>query len=554
MALPKRNIIVTYNGEIYNFIELRAELKALGHTFYTSCDTEILLHAYLQWGESCLDHFNGMWGFALWDGEEKKLFCARDRLGAKPFHYWQKGNRLLFGSELKQLCQDDSVPKHFDLEYMTENLIFSSSDFSDQTLIQDFHLLHAGHKLIVQLSPDCQKITSFTTEPYWTLDTHYENGLSIEEWKERVSVEFARACRWRLRSDAPLAALLSGGLDSSCLVTEICEHLENPSDLETFTTSYPGRTDCDEWNFADMVNQACGCRGNQFLPDPEKGIEKLFEECIWLSEGLMSLSILGPKLLLDQIHKQGYKVVLNGQCGDETMFGYDWYYSFFLAHLIRHVQMNAAVRAYQDIVQHSGLSALRLAEGFVYYNSPGVRTARKLHIATRYIQKETLACRDPKHAHKYLCVSSLEEAQSNGLLISLPTIVRHDDRMYMSASLESRLPFMDYQFVELATKIPPEFKIHKGYTKYIMRATFDGRMPAAVTWRKDKMGFQSPTDRWANRFPQEYLVDQVKTAKTAPYFKMDVLSHLAETQPNAPELFSFLQIEQFARQFKINML
>lgn len=553
MALPGRDIVVTYNGEIYNFIELRDELTALGYTFRTTCDTEILLYAYLQWGEECLTHFNGMWGFALWDGEQNKLFCARDRLGAKPFHYWRQGNRLLFGSELKQLCQDDSVSRHFDQEYMMANLVFSHSDFSDQTLIQDFHLLQPGHKLTVQLSTDRREITSFTVAPYWTLNTDYLEGLSLEEWKERVAAEFSRACRWRLRSDAPLSALLSGGLDSSCLVTEVCGQLSSPSDLETFTTSYPGRADCDEWKFADMVNKACGCHGNQFLPDPQEGIEQLFEKCLWHTEGLMSLSFLGPMLLLEDISKKGYKVVLNGQCGDETMFGYSWYYAFFLADLLRKGKAGEALKTYREITQHSALSALELAAGFVYYNSPTVRTVRKMRTARTYIREEALSHRNPHHAHQYLCASSLKDVQLMGLTYgSLPTIVRNDDRMYMSASLESRLPFMDYQFVELAAQIPPELKIHNGYTKSIMREIFDSRMPKEVTWRTDKMGFKAPTDRWAGRFSQEYLMEQVKNAKTAAYFKTDALAHMVETKPSSPEIFQFLQMEQFARQFGVS--
>lgn len=436
---------------------------------------------------------------------------------------------------------------------MMTNLIFSHADYDDQTLIQDFFQLRPGHKLVVQLSPDCREIVFFDISSYWTLDTHYQEGGSLEEWTARVAAEFSRTCRWRLRSDARLGALLSGGLDSSCLVTEVCGQMVDPSSLETFTTSYPGRVDCDEWNYADMVNQSCGCRGNQFLPDPKEGIEALFEDCLWHSEGLTSLSFLGPKLLLNHIRDRGYKVVLNGQCGDETMFGYDWYYSFFLAHMVRRGRVKDVFRSYWDIRSHSALSALRLLEGCAYYNIPSLRTAWKLRKASRYIQKDVIACRDPRHAHDYLCVSSLEDAQRLGLTaFSLPTIVRNDDRLYMAASLESRLPFLDYRFVELAAQVLPELKIRDGYSKYIMRAAFDGRMPKEVTWRTDKMGFRAPMDLWAKRFSQDYLIDRVRTAKTSPYFKMDVLARMAQTRPDAPELFSLLQMECFARMFGVS--
>lgn len=555
MILPERDIAVVYNGEIYNFIELREELSNLGYTFHTSCDTEILLYAYCEWGEECLSHFNGMWGFAIWDGREKKLFCARDRLGAKPFHYWRKGNKMLFGSELKQLCQDETIPRYFDKEYLADNLIFTNSDYNDHTLIEDFKVLSAGHKLVVRLSPDCQAIESFQIERYWDLNTDYREDLSIDEWKSMVADSFARSCRWRLRSDAPIAVLLSGGLDSSCLVTEMCEQLKSPHTLETFTTSYPDRVDCDEWKYANMVNKACGCRGNQFLADPKENIEQLYEDCVWHAEGLngsTGLSALGPRLLFKEIRKRGYKVILNGQCGDETMFGYDWYYAFFLADLLRQGRVGELVSVYKQITRHSNVSAPKLFAGFCYYNSSFVRTTRKLHIARSFVQEETLRSRDPEHANKYLTARSLKDIQLKGLTCgSLSTIVRHDDRMYMSESLESRLPFMDYQFVELAAQIPPEFKIHNGYTKSIMREVFDNRMPKEVTWRTDKMGFLSPLDRFAGYFDQGYLVDITKNARTAPYFKMGALRHLAETNPTSQQLFQFLQIELFARLFDV---
>ena len=553
MAMPERGLVVTYNGEIYNYIELREELTSLGYTFQTTSDTEVLLYAYCQWGEDCLTHFNGMWGFALWDSAEKKLFCARDRLGAKPLHYYHQGNRFLFGSELKQLCQDPSIPHHFNEAYLASTLVYSWSDYSDETLIQGFYNLRPGHKLTVQLSDDCRTIRSVRTAAYWTLDTNYEEGVPLHQCTERVAEEFSRSCRWRLRSDAPLAALLSGGLDSSCIVTEVCSQLGDPSRLETFTTSYPGQDACDEWNFADQINQASGCRGNRFFPDVSSGIEEKYEDVLWHAEGIADVSILGLKTLLEELHRRGYKVVLNGQCGDETMFGYDWYYARFLLDQLKKGHLAAFARSFYQITQHSALSASRLAEGIVYYNSPYLRDSTKVKHAKTFISDTLIERRDWKSLHSLLCPASMKDIQLRGLTsISLPPIIRRDDRLYMSASLESRLPFMDYQLVELAAKIPPELKIRGGYTKRIMRDTFQGRMPDEIVWRTDKRGFEAPGKQWQQRFSQEYLADRVKHAKTAAYFKMDRLEKLVETSPASPELFQFLQLEQFARRFHVN--
>lgn len=553
MSLPERGLSIIYNGEIYNHLELREELSVLGHSFHTGCDTEVLLHAYSEWGEDCLSHFNGMWGFALWDEQERKLFCARDRLGAKPFHYWRQGNRLLFGSELKQLCQDDRIPRRFDRSYLAANLMYRIYDYNEQTLIEGMRTLPPGHKLTIQLSNDFRRIDHMHVSPYWRLEVRYEEGLSLEEWSSQIAEEFARSCRWRLRSDAPLAALLSGGLDSSCMVTELCGQLSDPSTLNTFTTSYPGRGDCDEWAFADMVNKACGCQGHQVFPDPSDGIETRFENLVWTMEGGGGLALLGPKFLLDIIRQRGFKVVLNGQCGDETMLGYERYYAYYFFDLLKKWRFGPVLREYGLAARHSAVSLAGLFGMFCYFCFPAVRDGRQLRRADSFVRRELLECRNREELHTLLYPRSLSELQKTELTATqLPHIVRFDDRLYMSSSLESRIPFMDYRFVELACKIPPAMKIRNGYTKNIMRELFHSRMPEAVTWRTNKMGFNAPVDLWMKQFSQSYLADLVNSAVTAPYFRMDKLSSLVSTRPYAPSLFDFIQYEQFARQFGVS--
>lgn len=552
MTLTQNNLTVVYNGEIYNYLELRQELETLGCSFQTSCDTEVLLRAYAVWGEDCLSHFNGMWSFALWDGNERKLFCARDRLGAKPFHYWHQGNRLLFGSELKQLCLDDSIPRRFDHSYLAANLMYRNSDYNEQTLIEGMCQLRPGHKLVVRLNRYLNCIESFDVSAYWKLNVDLNSDLSEAEWQQRVSEEFARSCRWRLRSDAPLAALLSGGLDSSCLVAEICSQMANPSELHTFTTSYPGHSDCDEWNFADMVNRHCGCQGYQIVPDPSDNITGRFERLVWDIEGIGRLGLLGPQILLDEIHRQGFKVVLNGQCGDETMFGYERYYSYYFLDLLKQGKIARVLWEYRQASRHSALSLGQLFAMFFYFNFPLIMDTRVQKRAEHFVRPEVLAWRNRDEMRKLLYPSSLQQLLKTELTATqLTHIVRFDDRLYMSASIESRIPFMDYRFVELAAQIPPALKIQNGYTKNIMREIFDSRLPKTVTWRTNKMGFGAPTEQWAALFPQEYLLSHVEQAKTASIFKTEALAEQIRNGSRKREIFEFLFLEEFARQFKV---
>lgn len=552
MTLAQRDLTVVYNGEIYNYLELRQELEGLGCRFQTSCDTEVLLQAYRVWGEDCLSHFNGMWSFALWDGAERKLFCARDRLGAKPFHYWQQGSKLLFGSELKQLCQDDRIPRRFDHSYLAANLMYRISDYNGQTLIAGMRQLRPGHKLVVRLDAHLSRIQSIDAVPYWELHTELNDELSAEDWQRMVADEFARSCRWRLRSDAPLAALLSGGLDSSCLVTEICSQMADPASLHTFTTSYPGRSDCDEWSFADMVNRYCGCQGHQILPDPSDDITGRFERLVWDVEGIGNLALLGPQILLDEIRRQGFKVVLNGQCGDETMFGYERYYAYYFLDLIKQGKVLPMLKEYRQASLHSALSLGQLFAMFFYFNCPAVMDTRVWNRAARFVRPEVLGWRDRSEMRRLRYPASLQALLKTELTATqLTHIVRFDDRLYMSASIESRIPFMDYLFVELAARIPPALKIRNGYTKNIMREIFDSRMPKEVVWRTNKMGFGAPTDRWAALFPQEYLLSHAENAKTASIFKTQALAEQIRGGNRSRDIFEFLFLEEFARQFHV---
>ena len=551
MSLPERDLILTYNGEIYNYLELRTQLESFGYRFRTNCDTEVLLYAYCQWGEECLNHFNGMWGFALWDGKEKKLFCARDRLGAKPFHYYHSGNKLLLGSELKQLCQDVSIRRKFNRPYLAANLMYRLSDYNDETLIEGMRVLLPGHKLVVQVDPNGKRIVSATVSPYWTLRVRYDYSNTLAQWEALVAEEFSRACRWRMRSDAPLGALLSGGLDSSCLVTELCGQISDPAQLHTFTTSYPGDTSCDEWYFADLVNRACGCTGNQISPSPID-IENLFETVVWHTEGVCGLPLLGVKALLDEVRARGYKVILNGQCGDELMLGYERYYAYYFASLLQGGRLGELLREFRLAGQHSRVNWRGQAAYTLYFNFPQVREWRQLRRAGRFVAEDLLEDRNRQELRALLYPRSLEQLQYNELTATqLPHIVRLDDRLYMSASIESRIPFMDYRFVELACQIPPAYKIRDGYTKYLMRRVFDGRMPPEVTWRTDKMGFGAPVGSWAEQFSREYLMEQIQTAVTQAYFKKDVLASMTERHQRESALFDFLAVEQFARQYGV---
>ena len=543
---------LVFNGEIYNYPEVRCELEAAGVQFTTDSDTEVLLRSYLFWGQDCLIHLNGMWGFALWDPRARKLFCARDRLGAKPFHWWWDGaHRFAFGSEIKQLCQNPRIPRCLNRTYLAANVVYGVSDFDDQTPFRDIFQLEPGHNLTLVVNDTFSAIETVRVSSYWTPTVRLCEEVSLGEWTDRVRDEVSRSCAWRMRSDVPLAMLLSGGLDSSCLTAEVADQLKiaHPEGrLATFTTSYSGQKNCDEAYFAKLVNDAKGCEGHFLEPTfDEETIGDAFSDLVWHMEGRCSIVHLGAMRVAQAVRAAGYKVLLNGQCGDETMFGYERYYAFYLRDLLRRGRLGEALREFKLAAKNSKLTLKALAAQLAYFNMPSVRTTVRLNDARSYCREDLLEHLDRGSLEKMLFPRSLDDLLETELhRTQLTHIVRMDDRYSMAASVETRIPFMDYRYVELACSIPPDAKIHDGWTKYLIRNAFEGRLPDEVIWRKNKFGFPAPRDLWLSQIPDAFIKDLLDHAVTEPLFDIGALRGMDKASRG---MENFLWVELLARRF-----
>lgn len=550
------SLFVAFNGEIFNYVELIQELREMGYAFHTTCDTEVLLNAYRAWGEACVTHFNGMWAFALWDSGKHRLFCSRDRLGVKPFHYYHQGNKLVFGSELKQLIQDDTLPRVMDEETLATNLIYGLSDYNERTLIQDMVMLPGGHNLLVEVDVPGRRIASFAVKRYWKLETDYYSQQPERGYAQLVGEEFSRSVRYRRRSDAKVGALLSGGLDSSCIVAEVCRQMKeerrSPADFHTFTSCYRNAPQHDERSYAQLLAQSAGCTEHLVFPEPED-MARDYERLTWHCEGITGFSVLALYKLLDEVNRQGIKVILNGQCGDETMFGYERYYAFYFADLVKRGKLRQALKEFRMASENSRLSKKQLAEYYAYFNFPVVRNRKKQALAKKYLTPKVARTLNYPLLKPLLFPKSLRELQYYELTATqLTHILRFDDRIYMSHSIESRVPFVDYRFIETAAKIPPRYKIKNGYTKSLMREYMDGKMPNEVTWRKNKIGFSAPADQWVKKFPAGYVENLMRDARSAPYFQLDAIGALYRSKPHDPMIASFIAVETFMRLFDVS--
>ena len=548
---------VTYNGEIYNYLEIQEKLIKLGYSFHSKSDTEVLLKSYMEWGEQCVQHFNGMWAFAIWDRKRCRLFCSRDRLGAKPFYYYLDQENFLFSSEIKQLCQNDVVPRKVNEKNLAIQLIWGLSDFSEETFIEDIKELHGGDNLFVYFERQGNEfqLEKVAIEHYWDVDTHTDKDAGIladlfETHRDAVSI--------RTRSDVPIGILLSGGLDSSILTADVSGLFRargiDTKQINTFTSCWENFVEGNEWGFADATNRYCGVTGHQIFPNSDNVFAD-YKSAIWHTEGLFGLNALGSFLMLKELSHYQIKVMLNGQGSDETMFGYERYYTWYLKDILKTGGLKPFIKSFRDAEKNSILSRKQLAEYFIYFNSYRIRKSyvlsRMRPIATKHLMNLAAA---EDSVRKLVSFPSLQDLQYNELRrTQLTHILRYDDRMYMAFSIESRVPFIDYRYIEKACAVPEECKIQKGYTKYPLRKYIEGKLPDEVVWRKNKMGWPSPRKRWVDGLDSSKIEKMLKESRSTSFFDINKVKKLYNENPYALAMEKFLNIELLLRLFDVQM-
>ena len=554
MCSEDGKICVTFNGEIYNYIELRRELASKGHTFYSNSDTEVLIASYREWGEDCVAHFNGMWGFAIWDEARRKLFCSRDRLGAKPFYYYKDSENFLFSSEMKQICQNPIVPRRMNESLLATEIFWRISDFSDECWLQDIKVLQGGDNLVLTIADtDGDRIEDCRVYSYWDIDASGDKDTAAVE---RALDLHREAVRIRTRSDVPIGIMLSGGLDSSTLVADISEYYReigrNPEEIKTFTSCYRDFREGDECEYAHAVNKHCGTTERFLYPD-ENDTLSAWEKFIWHQEGMADIGALGAFLLLREVATSGVKVLINGQGSDETMFGYERYYVWYLKEILEKQGVGAFFRAWNLAVEHSRLSHLTLSAYMAYFLSYSLRKKRNEFRTREYVSPQILQCfKNNDEIRRFVAFENMKDMQYNEIRkTQLAQILHMDDRIYMAFSIESRVPFIDYRYIEEAVKIPEHMKIIDGYTKYPIRKYVEGRLPDYVVWRKNKMCWPSPWKLWVDRLDKKRISKMFHEARSERYFNVPAIYKLWTMDPYNYVVRQFFNVEIFMQLFDV---
>lgn len=471
---------ITFNGEIYNYLELRELLKKKGVIFKTDTDTEVLLALYHLYGPECLSHLDGMWAFAIWDKEKELLFCARDRFGEKPFYYsYKEGEYFIFGSEMKALWAygiEKKIKKPRLDSYLNHNTLTNNSDFSE-TFYENILNLEHSHYMVINKSRELEK------HRYYDIDWKSQNFNgsltdAIDEFKRLFINSLSRRCR----SDVPVGTSLSGGLDSSSIVCNMTgligiDHITP----HTFSARFEGFKK-DEGYFIDKVIKKTGVIPHYTWPTGDDMCRD-FKKLCWHQEEPFGSSSIYAQYKVQQLAKENnVTVLIDGQGADEILAGYVFFYTEYLRSVHgnnhKHISINDEYHEYtKSFINHPEWKKSLLRRSNYYY------WRHKLS----YIKNGGY----PSLNH------FLYEHTMRG---GLQELLRYADRNSMAHSREVRLPFLNHELVSFCFSLPDSFKLHMGWTKYIQRKSFEDILPYEIAWRKEKVGFEPPQNEWLKSF------------------------------------------------------
>ena len=495
MSSQNETIWLVYNGEIYNYRELRTELESLGHIFRSGTDTEVIIEAYAEWGTECLDRFNGMWAFALYDCLKRRLFCSRDRFGIKPFYFSFDGTAFVFGSEIKSILAHPGLTFQPNPQAMF-NYLARSYRFVDgrpTTFFQGIQQIEPGCSLLV----DENGIEIFN---YWRLhpDDIVEPGYTEDQYVSRYLELLEDSVRLRLRSDVAVAAQLSGGLDSSAVAALAARRLGHG--LPVFSACYDEKP-FDERDFIDPTVRLINAGFTPIFPRPDGLLEELPRMIRAFDEPICTVTFFAHWQVMAEVHRQGFKVILNGHGADELAAGY---YDHFLHHFgdLRQQGANGLLDAEVQswLANHGQERSGHLKEYF-----------RLLDLGRPYMEDYLKHFRPYENALGPALKSIKVEPKPNQDIFetlltnrlynelrheTLPAVLKAEDRVSMAFSIESRLPFLDYRLVEFMFSVPNALKIKKGLGKYIQRQALTGVIPEMVRTRHEKVGFNAPSETW----------------------------------------------------------
>ena len=502
---------ITYNGEIYNYIELKQTLQQKGYGFQSQSDTEVILAAYDCWKDSCLNELDGMFAFAIWDEVDQTLFAARDRFGEKPFYYYKDEEQFLFASEMKAFWTAGVKKEKNDtllLYYITTGQLNNPHNAAE-TFYENIFTLPAASYLKYNLATN-----DFIVKCWWDLDKETIINISEKEASEKLFYLLSSSVNKRLRSDVEVGNSLSGGLDSSSILAIIYQQ-GNIHKPKTFSAVFPG-FEKDESAFIKKVLQQYPSQNFSVTPtvhDFSNDLKKFFYQH---EQPVQSASVYLQYKIYQLAKQSGIKVLLDGQGADEILGGYTKYLHWYLQELICNGKLRLAKKE-KALLQKNYLSLKWSWKNYIAAFTP--------YITAQQLQKKVLKAAGSHpdinpdfsfHSFSKEYVYKPAVKKLNDILYfdtmqnTLPELLQYADRNSMAHGVEVRLPFLNHELVQFIFSLPSSFKIKDGFTKWILRNSMQTHLPTDICWRKDKTGYEPPQQQWMQ---QPQLQEQIHEAR-----------------------------------------
>jgi asparagine synthase (glutamine-hydrolysing) len=551
---------ITFNGEIYNYKELRADLLASGHIFRSNTDSEVILHLYEGKKEKCVNYLRGMFAFAIWDSENNKLFCARDRLGIKPFYYYKAGEKFLFGSEIKSLLVYPDVPRSLNHIALIDYLYFKYP-VGDNTFFQDIMALEPGHYLVFQAG-------KFSIQQYWDLEFTGDNNDSKEAIIENLSDEIGESIAYHMVSDVPVGTFLSGGIDSSAITAYSSKVYEKK--LHTFCCGSRHKNANKDIKYASMVANSLGTKHHElYLSASEFG--DFLPKSIWHLDEPGGGSTAIPGYYTAKLARNNVTVLLSGEGADEVFGGYGFYIKFLVETSflrfndnIPQMELLKSLPGYLKMLQSRELLVKSLGRSFLPKKKEYLEIRPNLNPANSFniIDNNVLGCKDYEPFtnlwEKYFKVqqhkSFVDGVQYLDIKTYLRRILHIYDRMCMAVSLENRVPFLDHKLVEFGASIPLKYRYHKLIPKYPLRMCLKNRLPDSVL-NRPKEGFTLPVGDWFRNELKEQVHEIIlgKSARARGIYNVSEIRRLWDAHQQGAEhterLWSMISLELWHREF-----
>ena len=554
---------LTFNGEIYNYLELRQQLVSRGIQLRTYSDTEVLLEMYILFGKKMLDHLNGMFAFAIHDAEDGSVFLARDHFGIKPLYYYAQGGLFAFGSEIKALLQHPEIAAESDQTAMHEYLTFQFV-LHDRTLFKKIRKLEPASYMLVRNGELIEK------EVYWQPDYHINEDQSEEQFADELLVLLESSLSIQTRSDVPIGAYLSGGLDSSIVATLASKNYFG--DFKTFTGSFHEGAEYDESRYARLVSQSTGSSHYEVYPGAQDFLDS-FEKLVYHMDEPAGGPGLFPQYMVSKMASEHVKVVLGGQGGDEIFGGYTRYAVAYLEQCLKGsifetqeegkhvVTLSSIIPNMSQLKAYTPLMRQLFSDGlFGDMDGRYFRLVDRSPKLNRLYDDGLLSARDEERIFHYFSTifnhpdtpSYFNKMTYFDSKTLLPALLQVEDRVSMAVSIESRVPLLDKRIIELASSMPPTMKFAGGKTKAMLLKAVKNILPKEIIDRKDKMGFPTPFNHWLNGPLREYMLDifNSQAAKERGIYKPGAIeAQITESGSFSRDLWGALNLEVWHRSF-----